>query len=193
MQDPGNKVRLLSSLSGRRKLCVLGLRLQRLEITEGKWGRRKCSAFWTTAIKRPLSAPSISESISTPSLPHHLLSPAYARIAQSSLSVQGIRQPPPGEASIQNPVDGSGSRDLEEWINLEAMSSQNAKWVDRAGACDQDLVDIFRSLMIMTPRIFIWSTRTIPFPRGGGWGTRQRSPRTISIYLICWSSTLSCF
>src|SRR6218665_2303120 len=29
-----------------------------------------CSAFWTTAIKRPLSAPSISASISTLSRPH---------------------------------------------------------------------------------------------------------------------------
>src|SRR6218665_531201 len=43
-------IKLLSSLSGRRKLCVLGLRLERLEIT---------------AIKRPLSAPSISASIAT--------------------------------------------------------------------------------------------------------------------------------
>src|SRR6218665_2498298 len=58
-------IKLLSSLSGRRKLCVLGLRLERLEITGGKWGRRTCSAFRTTAIKRPLSAPSISASIST--------------------------------------------------------------------------------------------------------------------------------
>jgi len=33
--------------------------------TGGKWRRRTCSAFRTTAIKRPLSAPSISASIST--------------------------------------------------------------------------------------------------------------------------------
>jgi len=26
-------------------------------------------------------------------------------------------------------------------------------------------------------------TRTIPFPKGGGWGTRQRPPRTNSISL----------
>jgi len=110
-------IKILPSFSGRQKLCVLGLRLQRLKITRGKWGRRTCSAFWTTAIKRPLSAPSISESISTlSSAKQPALSPAYGRNSQSSLchghSSTGFCMLAPSGASIQNPVDGSDSRDL---------------------------------------------------------------------------------
>jgi len=60
------------------------------------------------------------------------------------------------------------------------MSYQNTKWVERAGACGQDLVDMGRHFQ-MTPDC---DTRNLHlFDPHNSISTHQRPPRTISISL----------
>src|SRR6218665_1555189 len=108
-------IKLLLSLSGRRKLCLLGLRLERIEITGGNEVDGHIQHFGRQPLRDLYQhLPSVSRYQHCP-LPHNRSLQLTAE-SLNPLSFLGTRQPPQSGASMQNPVDGSDSRDLEEWI-----------------------------------------------------------------------------